>query len=337
MICKYPYVKEPSGKWKLLANINKEHRDGLTPFPCGSCVCCRINKCLEKTGRLLLEARSHKNNCFLTLTYDCEKIDCKYIKKCNPRKNICKLSLRPDHLTKFIKRFRRKIEPHKIRYFAVGEYGSERFRPHYHIALFGYDIACTQKLLTGCTTPTNPQTCSKFNKENLCEARLVWNYGSVDFGELNSHSARYITGYIAKKLYYGKNVDKRAYEILDGRHMEFSRSSKMNGGLGIKYIEKIAQDIKKKKYSKNIDLEVIRRLKIGSKNYPLGRYLTKKLCDLLGLNEKYEKEVKKYQLELINSFTGDEFYYNNIIENLRGAVKSKEKRSELYKKRRSYG
>jgi hypothetical protein len=48
-------------------------------------------------------------------------------------------SLLKKDLQKFFYKLRQKIKPIKIRYFAVGEYGSNKTkRPHYHIILFGY-------------------------------------------------------------------------------------------------------------------------------------------------------------------------------------------------------
>lgn len=52
--------------------------------------------------------------------------------------------LHPDHMTKFLKRFRKAIEPIKIRYFLCGEYGSKGRRPHYHCIVFGYSFPDAQ-------------------------------------------------------------------------------------------------------------------------------------------------------------------------------------------------
>ena len=96
----------------------------MIPFGCGQCIPCRINRKRLWTHRLMLESFSHSDATFVTLTYDPEKYSGE--------------SLRPEDVTKFLKRLRRKLEPKKLRYYLVGEYGDKTGRPHYHIALFGF-------------------------------------------------------------------------------------------------------------------------------------------------------------------------------------------------------
>jgi len=91
---------------------------------CGQCIHCRANRRREWVLRILLELEKHEFNTFLTLTYDDVHL---------PGDQ----SLQPKHLTDFFKRLRKKVE-YPIRYYAVGEYGEETERPHYHIALFGH-------------------------------------------------------------------------------------------------------------------------------------------------------------------------------------------------------
>lgn len=46
----------------------------------------------------------------------------------------------PEHLTKYLMRVRNEMRKHdvRVRYDAVGEYGSQTGRPHYHALLFGF-------------------------------------------------------------------------------------------------------------------------------------------------------------------------------------------------------
>lgn len=71
---------------------------------------------------MLLEAKKHEANSFVTLTYseDHEPAD---------------RSVSVRDLQLFCKRLRRRVG--KFRYFAVGEYGDTTQRPHYHLACFG--------------------------------------------------------------------------------------------------------------------------------------------------------------------------------------------------------
>lgn len=88
---------------------------------CGKCPECMNSATTEWANRCFLEAREHKENCVLTLTY----------------------ADSPGELVKrdyqlFLKRLRKAIYPKKIKYFISGEYGSLFGRPHYHLIIFGW-------------------------------------------------------------------------------------------------------------------------------------------------------------------------------------------------------
>lgn len=92
--------------------------------PCRKCLECRLERAKEWAVRCYFEAqKTPDDNAFLTLTYD---------KAHNPGV----LSKREIQL--FMKRFRKALDPVKVKFFACGEYGPRTFRPHYHIIIFGY-------------------------------------------------------------------------------------------------------------------------------------------------------------------------------------------------------
>ncbi len=105
-------------------------KDPYSPFEdihvgCGRCLFCRINHAREWQHRLLLEASTWEVSIFATLTYDTMR---------TPYDG----SLIPRDLKLFMKRLRKRMEPLRIRFYAVGEYGEdEAEHPHYHLALFG--------------------------------------------------------------------------------------------------------------------------------------------------------------------------------------------------------
>ena len=70
------------------------------------------------------EAKLHKENCFITLTYNNNNLP-KY-------KSLVKKELQD-----FFKRLRKKYGE-GIRYYACGEYGPKGKRPHYHAIIFGW-------------------------------------------------------------------------------------------------------------------------------------------------------------------------------------------------------
>lgn len=159
MLCKNPLIR------------------GCTEWPCSKCRPCRINKVRLWIGRMMLESYEHPASAFVTLTF---KPEC------------CPDGLQKKDVQDFIKRLREAIEPRKIRYYAVGEYGDKTQRPHYHLVLFG-------------VSPTEGELISS-----------VWDRGFVCVGTVTTGSLAYTLGYVIKKM--TKKGDKR----LDGRPPEFA-------------------------------------------------------------------------------------------------------------------
>lgn len=93
----------------------------MTHVPCGKCAFC-IKKSIDAWClRLYHEMEVSSSAFFLTLTYNDEHQP--------PGDEVSKRDLQL-----FIKRLR-KVNP-GIRYFAIGEYGTEKGRPHYHAVIF---------------------------------------------------------------------------------------------------------------------------------------------------------------------------------------------------------
>lgn len=94
---------------------------------CRKCLECRQARAREWSIRCALESDKYVDNCFITLTYAPEH---------NP------ITLQKTDVQKFIKRLRKHIGADiKIKYFACGEYGTKRHRPHYHIIIFNYNFS----------------------------------------------------------------------------------------------------------------------------------------------------------------------------------------------------
>lgn len=93
--------------------------------PCGRCAFCTATLRSDWAVRLHYEAKKHVGSKFVTLTYNNENLKWAHNNQ----------QLDKEDLQNFFKRLRKA--GHKARYFAVGEYGSQTFRPHYHIILFG--------------------------------------------------------------------------------------------------------------------------------------------------------------------------------------------------------
>jgi len=202
----------------------------------------------------MLEAAHHTDNVFVTLTYDDDHL---------PEDG----SLNPRDVQLFLKRLRVGIAPIKVRYFAVGEYGEQTGRPHYHMALFGYP---------GCL-----QGVSNWNKSGSCcdpcnRLRQHWELGHTYSGVLTDDSAQYIAGYTVKKM---TNPDD---ERLDGRHPEFARMS-LKPAIGSDLLWDVASSLMQYDL---VQGDVPAGLREGARIWPLGRTLRRKLRARVGMDER---------------------------------------------------
>lgn len=108
MRCPNPNFVWPNGK--------------VIAVPCGKCLPCLSNKRIDWSSRLMQEYRVSSSAYFVTLTYSD-----RFLPSCGVVKR---------HLQLYFKRLR-KLQPDvRIRYYAVGEYGSKTLRPHYHAIIF---------------------------------------------------------------------------------------------------------------------------------------------------------------------------------------------------------
>lgn len=221
---------------------------------------------------MLLEQRKHPFSSMITLTYD---------EKHLPPDG----GLLPSDLTKWLKRIRKELYPKKLRYYAVGEYGDENFRPHYHVALFGYP---------GCDLGRRFNSLSPCRCEACFLVQKTWSLGNTDVGHLNKESAQYVVQYVTKKM--TKTNDPR----LKGRYPEFARMSR-RPGIGATAIDDIANVLTSDPgiVSLQLNSDVPSQLKHGGKNMPLGRYLKGKLRTHVGDEKIFKKEsLQKYAQEM---------------------------------------
>ncbi|AXH77964.1 MAG: replication initiator protein [Microviridae sp.] len=144
-------------------------------IPCGNCILCKEEHARQWAVRIAHEATLHEANSFLTLTYTNEQM---------PRHN----SLDYSHLQKFWKRLRKQIG--ELAYYAVGEYGDNTLRPHYHACIFGHDF--TEGSIIVAEEPHRLWENPWLN--------TAWGHGRVTIGQLNYKTARYTASYVTKKL-----------------------------------------------------------------------------------------------------------------------------------------
>ena len=117
-------------------------------IPCGRCIGCRLDHANDWATRCALEAKNWKHNIFVTLTYNNETDENGNLKHL-PLTKDKKVTLKKKDIQDFMKRLRWHMKgemqwenpkngktENPIRYFACGEYGPTRGRPHYHMAIF---------------------------------------------------------------------------------------------------------------------------------------------------------------------------------------------------------
>lgn len=271
MLCSNPFIRVPVGVDKKVARFNFEAKDAITPYGCGHCLACRKHRARVWAHRLMLEASCHVSTIFVTLTYSDENLPVGG-------------SLNPRDLTLFMKRYRERIKPRKVRYFNVGEYGSRGGRPHYHLMIFNGDLL-DEALIQSC-----------------------WPLGFVEVSWFNEKRANYICKYVVKGL--GKKS-----ELLGNRQAEFMRCSKMGGGLGKAAVEGIAKRIKES--GKEDLVEDLSRLQYGKTRKPLGRYLTHFLEELFPTAKQGSfKRYTEYQDSLVEQLGPT--YRDNIMKPFEG-------------------
>lgn len=258
MLCRRPYTQ------------------GVRAYGCGSCMPCLIKRRKIWQHRIMLESLLHSDNCFVTLTYSDEEVP-KLTGSSSLVDGSPMLTLEPMHLTNWLKRLRKAISPSKIRYYAVGEYGDRTWRPHYHVALFGYPK---------CERGQSGYSASVKSCCPVCDlVRDTWNMGNVFLGDLSLQSAGYIARYVTKKM--TRNDDVR----LDGRWPEFARMS-LCPGLGADALAPAA-DVIGRYYLEPTMVDVPHGLRHGARVLPLGRYLRDQLRTRLGREKGAPPEVIK--------------------------------------------
>lgn len=234
---------------------------------------CRVKRRQLWSHRILLEQAKHEFSSFVTLTYSDENL---------PPGG----SLLVKDAQDWLKRLRRSVEPLKIRYFLVGEYGDETQRPHYHAALFG---------LPGCVFGYRIRALRTRCKCPSCDRiRSTWSKGGTDCAFLEPESAQYIAGYTTKKM--TNKHDPYVIEWLNGRAPEFARMS-LKPGIGAAAMEDVADLLTSD--SGIIALEngndVPFALQHGKKLKPLGRYLRNVLRKTLGSEKAFKAAGERAQ------------------------------------------
>ncbi len=279
--CVTPFYK----KMELVKGVDT----GYIPFPCGKCPPCIRRRVSGWAFRLNKQSEQSNSAHFVTLTYNDEHI--------TKTKRGLDTLVKAD-VQKFFKRLR-KLTKEKISYYAVGEYGTDGQRPHYHIILFN----------------ANPKIV-----ENAWIINDV-SIGNIHFGDVGEASVGYTLKYISKEkkipMFQG-----------DDRQKEFALMSK---GLGKGYLtEQIV-----KWHKRNIENRVYLPLKDGKKA-AMPRYYKDKLYDKgqkfrIGVFMRATAEELEEALENEHGDNLERVKVEQVINDVRRMYKKAEKRQKPFK------
>lgn len=179
-------------------------RNKIDIVPCGRCLFCLSKKRADWSFRLTQELKGSTSAAFVTMTYTDETI---------PSDGLSKRDVQL-----FFKKLR-KVNSCKVRYYAVGEYGSRTHRAHYHAIVF--------------------------NLDRDLDILPLWSHGHIMLGTVTPASIHYVTKYVINKIDYDKNSDQnkpfalmsrrpgigsRYLDIMVKWHREDSRNYVVNQG-----------------------------------------------------------------------------------------------------------
>ena len=225
---------------------------GGTVVACGQCMNCRVNRKRFWVGRILAEAIFHPQaSSFWTLTY---------AEECVPTVGSGMFAdaytLRAKALANFFKRWRvRKPAKEVFRYFAVGEYGDKKGRPHYHVCAFGPRLDITLE-----------------DRVSSCWSSVLdGDPPRVEVAELLPERAAYCAGYTVKKL--RKDDVEGRDGLLPGQEDEFFRVSR-KPPLGAAFISHMADAHFTLPAARAMAMsgDVLKEFRVGNRRYPIGRY-----------------------------------------------------------------
>lgn len=186
-------------------------------LPCRKCVGCRLDKSREWANRILLEQLYHQDTWFLTLTYDDQHLPPAYpVDPATGEILSVHATLVKDDLQKFFKRLR-KNSHQQVRYYAAGEYGSQTYRPHYHVIVFGLHLDDLQVIRHN--FGGDPYYTSEFISK-------CWPFGIHVIGRVTFESAAYVARYTIKKATHGYTQE---YYHKAGIEPEFQTMSRRPG------------------------------------------------------------------------------------------------------------
>lgn len=232
-------------------DLQKQH----IPFPCGKCPNCMRRRTSGWSFRLVKEGERSYSALFVTLTYNTDHV---------PITKNGYMTLDKTDLQKYFKRLR-KLTHEKIRYYAVGEYGTKNQRPHYHIILFNASTRIVENAW-------------KINNVDI---------GTIYIGDVSDASIGYTLKYMTK-------LGKIPMHQNDDRKKEFSVMSK---GIGANYLTKQMIKWHKKDLEKRMYVPMKDNKKIAMPRYYKEKIYTEGEKFIISNYLKKQAEIEEIKLD----------------------------------------
>lgn len=175
-------------------------QEAVTRVPCGRCLPCRIARSREWCTRMACELTEWKSAGFVTLTYADEHL---------PASG----TLVPGDSERWLKRLRREVEPRRVRFYLIGDYGEKNGRPHYHAIVYGLDPVRDRGVVD-----------------------KTWSLGRTNVGTVTEASMRYVADYVTRKVY-----GEEAVKVYGDRVPPYAR---MSQGLGRDFCDAHAEQLR---------------------------------------------------------------------------------------------
>lgn len=234
----------------------------------------------------------HKENIFLTLTYNEESLKSPKLQYIDFQ--LFMKSLRELHTRNITDKELKKEMA--ISYMVTGEYGDLNKRPHWHALIFGYRPMDEKYKYT---TDLHHRV---YTSETL---NSLWSKGNIEYGEVTIESAGYVARYGAKKLVHGQDQEHDYHPI----HKTSSKHA-----IGKKWIEKHFErtfsqgNVIIQSGQKKIPAKIPRYYVDWLKKHQPEKwrtYVTEKRLELqISAQKKNRKEELEYLSELLNQEFG---------------------------------
>lgn len=308
-------IEQPDDIYQRLEQLKQTPYYRTEIIPCKNCIGCRLDYSRDWANRGYLESKLHKQNFFITLTYDDEHMFTnEYVETSEgityANNGLWNGTLVSKDLQDFIKRLRRHMEYHyqntDISYMACGEYGEQNLRPHYHLIMFNLNL------------PAESFYNSRIiNNECYWQNKIIekcWNKGISNISDASWNNIAYTARYITKKINGKGSEDEYAQR---GQIKEFLRVSK-NPAIGKRYYE-----LYKNKIYKNDEITIKNKNGVIKSKPP--KYFDK-LYEK-EFPEKWKKLKKKRQKEIHNVlWVKDKTFSTGRLEHLGIEERSHEER-----------